>query len=80
LILAIGTFQYYTGILPPPSAANGMGVAEWAAVGMAFMEFTSIVENAGRLGVTVPSWLLVAMDKVKTVLGLAPRESGEGQK
>lgn len=80
LILAIGTFQHYTGVFPSPVDANGMGVAEWAAVGMAFMEFASIVENAGRLGVSVPSWLLTAMEKTKTVLGLTPRDNGEGSK
>lgn len=80
LIGAIATMQHYVGILPPPPEAGDMGIAEWAAVGMAFMEFTSIVENAGRLGVALPSWLLTAMDKAKTLLGLEPREPGEGGK
>ena len=80
MILAIGTFQHYTNILPPPNQPGGMGAAEWAAVGMAFMEFTSIIENAKRLGVSVPSWLLLAMEKAKTTLGLEPREPSDGGK
>lgn len=80
MILAIATFQHCTGLLPTPGEANGMGVTEWTAVAMAFMEFTSIIENAGRLGVSVPSWLLSAMEKVKTVLGLTPREPEDGGK
>ena len=80
LILAIATFQHYTGVLPTATDTNGMGVAQWAAVGMAFMEFASIVENAGRLGVSVPSWLLTAMEKARTVLGLTPRAPEDGNK
>lgn len=80
LIAAIAVVQTYTGLLPAPGDAKGMGVAEWAAVGMAFMEFTSVVENANMLGVSVPDWLLAAMDKAKTVLGLTPREPREGGK
>ncbi len=80
MILAIATFQHYTGLLPEPGIKNGMGVAEWTAVAMAFMEFTSVIENAGRLGVSVPSWLLTAMEKAKTVLGLTPREPEDGSK
>lgn len=80
LIIAVGVVQYYTSILPAPTEAGGMGVMEWAVVGMTFMEFTSIVENCGRLGVPVPAWLLTTMEKVNSALGLTPRAPGDGTK
>lgn len=73
LIVAIGVFQHHTGLLAPEDMPKGMGVAEWSAMGMAFMEFTSIVENCGKLGVSIPGWILNGLDKIKTVLGLTPR-------
>lgn len=80
LIIAVAVMQRYTMLIPSPHEAGGMGIAEWSAVGMAFMEFASIIENASLLGVTIPSWLVQAMDKAKTVLGLTPREPREDGK
>lgn len=80
LILAVGTFSHFTGLMAAPPEAGGMGVAEWAAAGMAAVEVMSIAENAKILGVSIPSWLLAAMEKTKTLLGLAPREPGDNGK
>lgn len=80
LLIAIGTFQHYTGLLPTPDNPDGMGIVEWTAVGMAFMEFASIVENAKLLGVPIPGWLVAAVAKVNAILGLEPREPGENGK
>lgn len=80
LISAVGVMQYYAGILPAPPEAGEMGVTEWAALAMTAMEFASIVENAKRLGVPVPTWLTTAMEKVNGALGLTPREPNDGGK
>lgn len=78
LIGAVGVMQHYTGILSAPPEAGEMGIAEWAAVGMTAMEFASIIENAKRLGVPIPPWLLTAMNKLNGALGLTPREPTDG--
>lgn len=80
LIMAVAVMQQRTGILDAPTNAEGMGASEWLTLAMTVIEFFSIMENADLLGVREPSWLLVAMDKAKTVLGLEPRPPrGDGK-
>lgn len=47
----------------------GYGVAQWSAIGLAFMEFVSITENAARLGVPLPGWLRETLSETATRFG-----------
>lgn len=49
-----------------PVVVAGMTPAEVVAVGFIGGEAISIVEHAARLGVPMPSWLVDALQKVKT--------------
>lgn len=81
LVGAVYALQMHAGAFGgPPETPEGYGIAEWASMALAFMEFGSIVENARRLGVNVPPVVVVFLDKAKGVLGLTPRDGDEGQK
>lgn len=49
----------------------GYGVAQWSAIGLAFMEFVSITENSARLGVPLPGWLRETLSETATRFGYA---------
>lgn len=84
LLMALGVAQAELGpALAIPALVGDYGPAQLMAAALAFMEFVSIVENADRLGVPLPSWLKTSLSGAKRTLGYEERvardESVEGR-
>ncbi len=80
-ILAVAAFEHETTPLIDTmidteikSRWAEITVSQGLAYAAAFFEFTSIVENARRMGVRIPRWFIEILKKVETTLGLTAEE------
>lgn len=77
LIFALAFIQgEAAGYLELPQA-EGVAVAEWTAMGLAFMEFVSITENVARMGVPLPGWLQRALQETSARFGYGKDEEAQ---
>jgi toxin secretion/phage lysis holin len=70
VLLGLALIQGELGnVIEAPQLIRGYGPAELGAAAFAFMEWVSIVENAQRMGVPLPSWLQRGLAQAQRTLG-----------
>lgn len=79
LIMALAYIQgEAAGYMALPET-GGVGVAQWTAAGLAFMEFVSIVENVARMGVPLPGWLRKSLRETTGRFGYGADDQAGGK-